>query len=159
MHSALYYHLEHSNASRCILAITYLLASNASIFCSAPPLGCGMHSRLGRQTANKGTSWRLICASRARSRTDVRLGRASRACSPPICTILRRLIKLVCALLRFRERPRTIEVQRTTSSSQNHRKSLAQYSVVLFIQSVLFKRFNLRVMIHFASNASSDSDG
>ena len=30
MHSALYYHLEHSNASRCILAITYLLASNAS---------------------------------------------------------------------------------------------------------------------------------
>ena len=103
------------------------------IFCSAPPLGCGIHSRLGRQTANNGTSWRLICASRARSRTDVRLGRASRACSPPICTILRRLIKLVCALLRFRERPRTIEVQRTTSSPQNHRKSLAQYSVVLFI--------------------------
>ena len=33
----------------------------------------------------------------------------------------------------FRERPRTIEVQRTTSSPQNHRKSLAQYSVVLFI--------------------------
>ena len=103
------------------------------IFCSAPPLGCGIHSRLGCQTANNGTSWRLICASRARSRTDVRLGRASRACSPPICTILRRLIKLVCALLRFRECPRTIEVQRTTSSPQNHRKSLAQYSVVLFI--------------------------
>ena len=110
----------------------------AVLFCSAPPLGCGIHSRLGRQTANNGTSWRLICAPRARSRTDVRLGRASRACSPPICTILRRLIKLVCALLRFRERPRTIEVQRTTSSPQNHRKSLAQYSVVLFIQSVLF---------------------
>ena len=103
------------------------------IFCSAPPLGCGIHSRLGRQTANNGTSWRLICASRARSRAGARLGRASRACSPPICTILRRLIKLVCALLRFRERPRTIEVQRTTSSPQNHRKSLAQYSVVLFI--------------------------
>ena len=50
------------------------------IFCSAPPLGCGIHSRLGCQTANNGTSWRLICASRARSRTDVRLGRASRAC-------------------------------------------------------------------------------
>ena len=107
------------------------------IFCSAPPLGCGIHSRLGCQTANNGTSWRLICASRARSRTDVRLGRASRACSPPICTVLRRLIKHVCALLRFRERPRTIEVQRTTSSPQNHRKSLAPYSVVLFIQSVL----------------------
>ena len=44
-----------------------------------------------------------------------------------------RLGRLVCALLRFRERPRTIEVQRTTSSPQNHRKSLAQYSVVLFI--------------------------
>ena len=108
-------------------------AVSRDIFCSAPPLGCGIHSRLGRQTANNGTSWRLICASRARSRTDVRLGRASRACSPPICTILRRLIKLVCALLRFRERPRTIEVQRTTSSPQNHRKSLAQYSLVLFI--------------------------
>ena len=65
-----------------------------------------------------------------------------------------RLGRLVCALLRFRERPRTIEVQRTTSSPQNHRKSLVQYSVVLFIQSVLFKRFNLRVMIHFASSAS-----
>ena len=61
-------------------------------------------------------------ASRARSRTDVRLGRASRACSPPICTILRRLIKLVCALLRFRERSRTIEVQLTTLSAQNTRK-------------------------------------
>ena len=48
MHSALYYHLEHGNASRCILAITYLLASNASIFCSAPPLGCGSGHRLGR---------------------------------------------------------------------------------------------------------------
>ena len=106
---------------------------SAVLFCSAPPLGCGFHSRLGRQTANNGTSWRLICASRARSRTDVRLDCASRACSPPICTILRRLIKLVCALLRFRERPRTIEVQRTTSSPQNPRKSLAQYSVVLFI--------------------------
>ena len=34
------------------------------IFCSAPPLGCGIHSRLGRQTANNGTSWRLICAPR-----------------------------------------------------------------------------------------------
>ena len=44
-----------------------------------------------------------------------------------------RLGRLVCALLRFSERPRTIEVQRTTSSPQNHRKSLAQYSVVLFI--------------------------
>ncbi len=44
-----------------------------------------------------------------------------------------RLGRLVCALLRFRERPRTIKVQRTTSSPQNHRKSLAQYSVVLFI--------------------------
>ena len=44
-----------------------------------------------------------------------------------------RLGRLVCALLRFRERPRTIEVQRTTSSPQNHRKSLAQYFVVLFI--------------------------
>ena len=44
-----------------------------------------------------------------------------------------RLGRLVCALLRFRERPRTIEVQRTTSSPQNHRKSLAQYSVLLFI--------------------------
>ena len=112
-------------------------AVSRDIFCSAPPLGCGIHSRLGRQTANNGTSWRLICASRARSRAGSRLGRASRACSPPICTILRRLIKLVCALLRFRERPRTIEVQRTTSSPQNHRKSLAQYSVILFIQSVL----------------------
>ena len=48
-----------------------------------------------------------------------------------------RLGQLVCALLRFRERPRTIEVQRTTSSPQNHRKSLTQYSVVLFIQSGL----------------------
>ncbi len=46
----------------------------------------------------------------------------------------RRLGRLVCALLRFRERPRTIEVQRTTSSPQNHRKSLAQYCMVLLIQ-------------------------
>ena len=45
-----------------------------------------------------------------------------------------RLGRLVCALLRFRERPRTIEVQRTTSSPQNHRKSLAQYCMVLLIQ-------------------------
>ena len=98
---------------------------SAVLFCSAPPLGCGIHSRLGRQTANNGTSWRLICASRARSRAGARLGRASRACSPPACTILRRLIKLVCALMRFRERPRTIEVQRTTSSPQTCTKSLA----------------------------------
>ncbi len=41
MHSTLYFRLKHANASRCILAITYPLASNASIFCSAPPLGCG----------------------------------------------------------------------------------------------------------------------
>ena len=86
-------------------------------FSSAPPLGRGFHSPLWRQTANNGTSWRLICASRARSRTDVRLGRASRACSPPICTILRRLIKLVCALLRFTERPGTIEVHLATLSA------------------------------------------
>ena len=46
----------------------------------------------------------------------------------------RRLGRLVCALLRFRERPRTVEVQRTTSSPQNHRKSLAQYCMVLLIQ-------------------------
>ena len=111
-----------------------LPSRNTVRFCSALALRRGIHSRLGRQTANNGTSWRLICASRARSRTDVRLGRASRACSPPTCTILRRLIKLVCALLRFRERPRTIEVQRTTSSPQNHRKSLAQYCMVLLIQ-------------------------
>ena len=45
----------------------------------------------------------------------------------------RRLGRLVCALLRFRERPRTIEVQRTTSSPQNHRKSLAQYCMVPLI--------------------------
>ena len=122
MHSALYYHLEHGNASRCILAITYLLASNASIFCSAPPLGCGIHSPLRYQTANNGTSWRLICASRARSRTDVRLGRASRACSPPTCTILRRLIKLVWASLLLSERSRTLEVRITTLSAQNTRK-------------------------------------
>ena len=70
------------------------------IFCSAPPLGCGFHSPLWRQTANNSTSWRLICASRARSRAGARLGRASRACSPPTCTILRRLIKLVWASLR-----------------------------------------------------------
>src|SRR5699024_3873390 len=47
-----------------------------------------------------------------------------------------RLGRLVCALLRFRERPRTIKVQRTTSSPQNHRKSLAQYCVVSVIKFV-----------------------
>ena len=76
---------------------------SAVLFCSAPPLGCGFHSPLWRQTANNGTSWRLICASRARSRAGARLGRASRACSPPICTILRCLIKLVWASLRLSE--------------------------------------------------------
>ena len=30
MHSTLYFRLKHANASRCILAITYPLASNAS---------------------------------------------------------------------------------------------------------------------------------
>ena len=125
--------------------IRVLLIESRDIFCSAPPLGCGMHSRLGRQTANNGTSWRLICASRARSRTDVRLGRASRACSPPICTILRCLIKLVWASLRLSERPRTIEVQRTTSSPQNHRKSLAQYCMVLFIELILRKHIRLSI--------------
>ena len=103
-------------------------------FSSALPLGRGFHSPLWRQTANNGTSWRLICASRARSRAGARLGRTSRACSPPTCTILRRLIKLVCALLRFRERSRTIKVQLATSSSQNHRKSFTQSCLVLSIK-------------------------
>ena len=103
-------------------------------FSSALPLGRGFHSPLWRQTTNNGTSWRLICASRARSRAGARLGRASRACSPPIYTILRRLIKLVCALLRFRERSRTIKVLLATSSSQNHRKSFTQSCLVLSIK-------------------------
>ena len=73
--------------------------------------------------------------------SSARLGHGhGRACSPPICTILRRLIKLVCALLRFRERPRTIEVRVSTLSPQTCTKSLAQYSVVLFIQSVLYRQ-------------------
>ena len=61
-------------------------------------------------------------------------------CAPRICTVLRghfgeQDIKGApkSALLRFRERPRTIKVQRTTSSPQNHHKSLAQYYMVLLI--------------------------
>ena len=43
MHSTLYFRLKHANASRCILAITYPLAS---IFCSALALRRGSGPRL-----------------------------------------------------------------------------------------------------------------
>ena len=45
-----------------------------------------------------------------------------------------RFERLVCALLRFRERSRTIKVQLATSSSQNHRKSFTQSCLVLSIK-------------------------
>ena len=45
-----------------------------------------------------------------------------------------RFERLVCALLRFRERSRTIKVQLATSSSQNHRKSFTQSCLVLTIK-------------------------
>ena len=75
-----------------------------------------------------------IPARRAHNGTPLR--RAEQFCSALALRrgTTRRLGRLVCALLRFRERPRTIEVQRTTSSPQNHRKSLAQYCMVLLIQ-------------------------
>ena len=114
------------------LVLSERFSAQTSHFCSAPPLGCGIHSPLWRQTANTGTSWRLICASRARSRAGARLGRTSRACSPPICTILRCLIKLVWASLHLSERSRTIEVRVATLSAQICTKSLTQSYLFYF---------------------------
>ena len=97
-------------------------------------------SPLWRQTANNSASWRLICVSRARSRAGARLGRASRACSPPTCTILRRLIKLVWASLHLSERSRTIEVRVTTLSAQTCTKSLTQSYYFLPIELLVISR-------------------
>ena len=111
-------------------ASCFAIRTRCTPLCSALALRRGIHPRLGRQTANNGTSWRLICASRARSRTNVRLGRASRACSPPICTILRRLIKLVFALSRLM----SLAYQKGKLRSIRRKifaKILARYFVVL----------------------------
>ena len=105
------------------------MPSQCTPLCSSLALRRGIHPRLGRQTANNGTSWRLICAPRARSRAGARLGRASRACSPPICTILRRLIKLVFALSRLM----SLAYQKDKLRSVRRKiyaKSLARYFVV-----------------------------
>ena len=78
----------------------------------------------------------LVTLQTRRAHNGTPLRRAEQFCSALALRrgTTRRLGRLVCALLRFRERPRTIEVQRTTSSPQNHRKSLAQYCMVPLIQ-------------------------
>ena len=89
-----------------------------------------------KETAKTAVSFLVTGIPARRAHNGTPLRRAEQFCSALALRrgTTRRLGRLVCALLRFRERPRTIEVQRTTSSPQNHRKSLAQYCMVLLIQ-------------------------
>ena len=109
---------------------------------SAPMvLGWTRPGRIGRcrlpkeKTAKTAVFFLLVTLQTRRAHNGTPSRRAEQFCSALALRrgTTRRLGRLVCALLRFRERPRTVEVQRTTSSPQNHRKSLAQYCLVPLI--------------------------
>ena len=70
-----------------------------------------------------------------------------------------RLGRIFYGLLHLSERSRTIEVRVTTLSAQNTRKISRPKLLGSVYLIGSFQAFYLGIIIHFASNASLDSDG